>query len=177
MPGDNNEKYALTIRCLHWIMAGLIAMMLVLGFISASFPKGDTARHFYLGMHKSFGITLLALAVLRAGLKFVTAAPPLPDAISSTQRTLSRLGHLGLYGLMFLLPISGYVMSVSMGQPVRWFGLNVPRLLPEERTRGMIAESVHATVAYVLIAALTLHVGAVAWHYFRHRVNLLRRVV
>jgi cytochrome b561 len=176
-PLDGGSKYAIAIRYLHWIMGAMIFAMLVLGFISAGLPKTEPARHLYLGLHKSLGITLLGLAVLRSIIKLVTVTPSLPPAISSTQRIFARTAHLGLYALMFVMPVSGYVMSVSMGQPVRWFSLDVPRLLLEDRSRGMIAANVHVAAATLLLTVLALHIGAVAWHYFFHRVNLLRRVV
>ena len=176
-PRDSGDRYAITIRYLHWIIAAMILAMLVLGFISAGLPKSEPARHLYLGLHKSFGVTLLGLAVLRAMVKFVTVTPPLPRAISSVQRSFARAAHLGFYALMFVMPLSGYVMSISMGQPVRWFGLDVPRLLLEDRSHGTIAANVHVAAAILLLTVLVLHVGAVAWHYVFHRVNLLRRVV
>jgi len=176
-PQDGGERYAITIRYLHWIMAALILAMLFLGFISAGLPKTEPARHLYLGLHKSFGVTLLGLTVLRAIVKLVTVTPPLPSAISSAERIFARAAHVGFYALMFLMPVSGYVMSISMGQPVRWFGLDVPRLLLEDRSRGMMAANVHVTAAIILLTVLALHIGAVAWHYFFHRMNLLRRVV
>ena len=174
---DSGDRYAIAIRYLHWIMAAVILAMLVLGFISAGLPKTEPARHLFLGLHKSFGVTLLGLAVLRAIVKLVTVTPPLPPAVSSVQRILARAAHLGFYALMFVMPLSGYVMSVSMGQPVRWFTLDVPRLLLEDRSRGMIAANVHVAAAIVLLAVLALHIGAVAWHYVFHRVNLFRRMV
>ena len=170
-------KYTLEIRVLHWLMAIAIVGMIIAGFVAAGLPKTDPARHLYLGLHKSFGTTLFALAALRLMLRSFTASPPLPDAIAAMQRNLAKSAHVVLYGLMLLMPVSGYVMSISMGQPVRWFGFAVPRLLAEDKARGLMAGNVHAAAGYLLIAVLALHLGAVAWHYAFDRVNLLRRVV
>lgn len=173
---QTKEKYALEIRVLHWLMAIAIAGMLIVGFIVAGIPKDEPARHLYLGLHKSFGVTLFALAAVRLLSRLFARVPSLPDTLPSMQRALSHAAHLAFYGLMFLMPMSGYVMSISMGQPVRWFGFAVPRLLAEDHARGQLAGNVHAVAAYALLALLTLHVGAVAWHYFVDRVNLLRRM-
>ena len=174
---NTKEKYAAEIRVLHWLMAIAIVGMLALGLIASGIPRNEPARHLYLGLHKSFGITLFALAALRVLSRLVSGAPFLPEAISSTQRRLAQAAHFVLYALMFVMPLSGYVMSISMGQPVRWFGLAVPRLLAEDRVRGVMAGNVHAVAACLLVALLALHVGAVAWHYLFDRVNLLRRVM
>ena len=172
-----NEKYTLEIRVLHWLMAIAFVGMLIVGFIVSGIPKNEPARHLYLGLHKSFGITLFALAALRLMSRLFTAAPSLPDAIPSRQRAVAQVAHVAFYGLMFLMPVSGYVRSISMGQPVRWFGLEMPRLLTEDHPRGLIAGNVHAVAAYALVVVLVLHVGAVAWHYVFDRMNLLRRIV
>jgi cytochrome b561 len=173
---QSKEKYALEIRVLHWLMAVAFAGMLIAGFIVSGIPKDEPSRHLILGPHKSFGITLFALAALRVILRLFARAPSLPEAIPSMQRAIAHAAHFAFYGLMLLMPISGYVMSTSMGQPVRWFGLDVPRLLAEDRARGLVAGNVHAVAAYALIALLSLHIGAVAWHYFVDRENLLRRM-
>ncbi len=173
---QSKEKYAIEIRVLHWLMAIAFAGMLIAGFIVSGIPKDEPSRHLILGLHKSFGLTLFALAALRAMSRLFARAPSLPDAIPSMQHAIAQVAHVAFYGLMFVMPMSGYVMSISMGQPVRWFGLDVPRLLAEDRARGLVAGNVHAVAAYVLIALLALHVGAVAWHYFYDRVNLLRRI-
>ena len=173
---QTKEKYALEIRVLHWLMAIAIVGMLIAGFIVSGIPKNEPTRHLYLGLHKSFGMTLFALAALRLTSRLFVAPPPLPGTIRSMQRAFAHAAHYAFYGLMLLMPVSGYVMSISMGQPVRWFGLAVPRLLGEDHARGLLAGNVHAVAAYALLALLTLHVAAVAWHYFVDRLNLLRRI-
>jgi cytochrome b561 len=177
MQNGASEKYVVAIRALHWIMAIAIAAMLTMGFIAAGIPKTDPARELYLAVHRSLGITLFGLAALRAVLRLGTAAPALPAAISSPlQRAFAQAAHFAFYVLMLLMPMSGYVMSLSMGHRVAWFGVAVPRLFGEDNARGLIAGNIHATAAYILVAALALHLGAVAWHYLIDRVNLLRRI-
>jgi cytochrome b561 len=171
------EKYALIIRVLHWLMAAVIIGLLVAGFIMLDVPKTDPLRHTVYSLHKSLGITILMLAVLRLGLRLKSRAPVLPEAISALHRRLAHVGHWALYGLMLLMPVSGYVMSISNGQPVKWFGSALPRLLNENKTRGAMAGDIHAYAAYILIGMLVLHAGAVIWHYLFERVNLLRRMM
>jgi cytochrome b561 len=151
--------------------------MLIVGFVLSGIPKTEPMRHVYLGLHKTLGITLLGLAALRVLSRLFTAAPPLPDIVPTMQRTFARVAYICFYGLMFLMPVSGYVKSISMGQPVRWFGVDVARLLAEDRVRGLIAGDVHSIAAYFLVALIAVHVLAVVWHYFFDRVNLLRRMV
>lgn len=177
MSHETSQKYPSVIRLLHWPVAVMIIALLVVGFIASNIPKGDSSRHLYLGLHKSVGLTLLALAVLRVSLRLRIAAPPMPEVLPLLQRKFAHFAHLGFYGLMLLMPVSGYVMSTSLGQPVRWFGLDMLRLLGEDRARGMIAKNIHVVAAYALIILLALHIGAALWHYVAHRKNLLQRIV
>jgi cytochrome b561 len=170
------EKYALSIRILHWLMAAAIAGLLVAGFIMIDVPKTEPMHHTLYSVHKSIGITIVILALLRLGLKLRFEAPPLPEAIRAAHRRLAHIGHWGLYGFLFLMPVSGYVMSVSNDQPVKWLGIALPRLLSEDKTRGAMAGNIHTYAAYVLIGMLALHAAAVIWHYFFEKVNLLRRM-
>lgn len=176
MPLPSAEKYSLTIRILHWLMAAMIIGLLAVGLIMAGMSRSDPLRGTLYSLHKSFGITVLALAFLRVALRLKEAAPSLPQTIPAIERLLAKLGHLALYGFMFLMPVSGYVMSASYGLPVRWFGVTIPRLVSIDKTRGALAGDIHTFAAYALIGMLLVHVGAVILHYVRHRVNLLRRM-
>jgi cytochrome b561 len=171
------EKYAVIIRVLHWPTAAVIISLLVAGFIMVDVPKAEPMHHTLYSLHKSFGITIMILAALRLGLKLKFGAPLLPEAIPALHRRFAHLGHWALYGFMFLMPASGYVMSVSNGQPINWFGSVLPRLLNEDKARGAMAGDIHAYAAYILIGMLVLHTGAVFWHYLFEKVNLLRRMM
>jgi cytochrome b561 len=177
MQSQPAAKYALSIRVLHWALAAAIIGLLAAGFIMVDVPRTEPLHHTLYSLHKSFGITILLLAALRLGLRLKFAAPLLPEAISALHRRFAHLAHWMLYGFMALMPLSGYVMSISNGQPVKWFGAALPRLLSEDKMRGAMAGYTHAYAAYILIGMLILHVGAVIGHYLFERVNLLRRMI
>ncbi len=170
------DKYPLSIRVLHWLMAITIIGLLAVGLIMSDMSKSDPLRATLYSLHKSFGITVLMLASLRLALKLKLGGPSLPGTIPAMERHLATLGHWALYGFMFLMPVSGYVMSASYGLPVRWFGITVPRLVSIDKARGALASDIHEFAAYALIGMLLLHVGAVALHYISHHVNLLKRM-
>ena len=158
-------------------MAAMIIGLLVAGFVMVDVPKTEPMHHTLYSLHKSIGITIIMLALLRLGSWLRFGAPLLPDAIPAPHRRFAHVGHWAFYGFMVLMPVSGYVMSISNGQPVKWFGSALPRLLSEDKTRGAMAGDIHAYAAYILIGMLVLHAGAVIWHYFFERVNLLRRMM
>jgi cytochrome b561 len=170
------EKYPAAIRILHWLMALMIIGLLTAGLVMTDMQRDDPNRSLVYGLHKSFGLTVLMLAILRFALKVKLGAPPLPGVIPARERLLASLGHWALYGFMFAMPVSGYLMSASMGLPVKWFGAALPKLVSVDRVRGRLAGDFHAWAAYALIGLLALHVGAVLLHYFKERVNLLKRM-
>jgi len=86
------------------------------------------------------------------------------------------MGHWALYGFMFLMPVSGYVMSTSYGLTVHWFGIALPKLLSVDKARGALFGDIHSFAGYTLIGLITLHVGAVILHFFKEKENLLRRM-
>lgn len=170
-------RYPLAIRVLHWLMAVIIIGLLIVGLIMTSLPKGDPTRALLYNLHKSFGVTILMLALLRVGVRLLEAIPPLPDIIPTTERIAARLGHSALYFFMFAMPISGYMMSNAYGLPVRWFTVELPKLFSSDRARGVLAGNFHSYTGFTLIGVIALHVSGVLWHYMRQKVNLLKRMV
>jgi cytochrome b561 len=172
-----NVKYSREIRLLHWLMAAIIIILLAVGLIMTGLQKSDPLRGTLYALHKSFGVTVLLLAVIRLVLRLSQGAPALPEVISKAERCLAKLGHWALYGFMFVMPLSGITMSMSYGLSVKWFGLPLPHLMGVDKVRGALAGDIHSYAAYALIGMIALHAGAVVIHYYRQRVNLLKRMI
>lgn len=170
-------KYPLSLRLLHWLMALLILTLLALGLYMTGLERGDPHRADWYSLHKSLGVTVLALACLRVGVRLFSFIPPLPPEIPRAEAWLAHLGHLALYGFMFLLPLSGYIMSNSFGLSVHWFGVTLPRIVSPDRPRGTLASDIHTYGAYALMGMIALHVLAVLLHWRRQRINLLSRML
>jgi len=88
---DRLEKYSNTTIFLHWLMFFLIFLMFVLGWYMVDLPKGSPERTYFFGLHKSIGLTLALLAVLRLVWRFVKKPPELPDIISNRQQQIANL--------------------------------------------------------------------------------------
>lgn len=174
---DNTEKYPLALRLLHWLMAALIIGLIIMGLVMSDLQRTDPLRGQLYSLHKSFGVTVLVLALLRLALRFKLGVPALPSIIPAKERFLAHWGHLGLYGFMFALPITGMLMSNSFGFPVAWFGVELPRIASVNKDAGHQFEELHETLAYVLMALLALHVAGALKHYFKEKTNLFRRML
>lgn len=170
-------KYPLSIRILHWLMALLIIGLLCLGLYMEGLPKEDPMRMTLYGLHKSFGVTVFILFLLRWFLRARLGVPPLPDAITAFEKLSAKLGHYALYVFMAAMPLSGYLMSSFGGHPVKLFGLELPNVVEKNPDLSKFFREFHEYAAYTLSAVLSLHVFAVIYHRVKERVNLLSRML
>ncbi|MCC7260187.1 MAG: cytochrome b [Alphaproteobacteria bacterium] len=172
----STEKYPYALRALHWLMAAIILGLTAVGWYMAELPKEDPSKFMFYGWHKSFGVLALLLIALRIAVRVRASVPPLPEALGAMVNRLSHAGHKLLYLLMVLVPLSGYVMSVSGGHEVRMFGILIPALLPKSEFLGGIAHELHELLPYLLLAVVIAHVAGVVWHRAVDKQNLLPRM-
>jgi cytochrome b561 len=174
------KKYSLSSRIIHWLMAAIIIFLLGLGIYMTEFLPKDAPNHLevYL-LHKSFGALALILIFVRIINRLFNKAPELPKTLSKLEKNLSHLGHFGLYILMILVPVSGYLMSNSFGYPVHLFSLELPFLVSENFELGKIFAEAHEISAYSLLALVVIHILAVIKHRFfdKPENDVLKRMI
>lgn len=164
---------------LHWGIAALVLAMIVLGLVMARLPVGPQAFELYQ-LHKSIGLTVLALMLLRLAVRLRRPAPPLPDTLKPWERAAARVTHVGLYALLFAMPVSGWLMASASpwGIPTVWFGLvQVPHPIGPSAETEALLKTVHATLSYLLALMLALHVAAAIKHHWLLRDDVLRRML
>jgi cytochrome b561 len=170
-------RYDSTLRILHWAMAAIIFTAIALGVVAALLPRGVSPRVELLTIHKSLGMTALALIVLRVAWRLVVGAPPYAPALGAFSRFGAHAAHLGLYALMIVMPLTGYVDSVVGGHPTSWFGLfDWPALAARNDPLAHAAGILHFWSAWALGAVLALHLAAVAWHVWAKRDGVFARM-
>lgn len=164
-------------RTLHWLMAALILAAIPLGLAAASLPAGAPPRVALLMAHKSLGMTVLVLAVLRLAYRAAVGAPPYAELLAPLLRAGSQAAHFALYALMIALPVVGYVASTAGGHEVSWFGVFLwPALVAPDKALGHLAIQVHFWLGWTIIAVLALHVAAAAWHLWVKRDDIFARM-
>jgi cytochrome b561 len=140
-------------------------------------PDGASKNTLY-ELHKSFGMTVFALAAIRVAIRTVEGFPPLPDSLPSWQIAAARSTHLALYGLIFVVPALGFVGTSMCCSPVNYFWL-VP--IPLQFSGGMEGAktvlTLHKAAVFLMAAILCLHVGAALWHGFVRRDGVLERML
>lgn len=173
-------KYALSSRIIHWLMAAVILFLLALGIYMTEFLPKDSPNHLQVyELHKSFGVLALALIFVRVTNRLIKKAPPLPNTMPKYEQILAHLGHIGLYVLMLVVPLSGFLMSNSFGFPVKFFGIELPMLIATNFDNGKIFSEVHELAAYALLGLVIAHVAAVIKHRFfdKPENDVLKRMI
>ena len=105
------EKYHKSIITLHWLIAIIVFILIGLGLNMVDIERGTPQRAFYYNSHKSFGVTLLLLMMVRIYLRIKFKSPPLPSSISLFQQTVARASHFIIYVSLVLMPLSGLIAS------------------------------------------------------------------
>ncbi|HEY4203557.1 MAG TPA: cytochrome b [Xanthobacteraceae bacterium] len=173
----NGFRYNRLQRTLHWSMAAMILLAIALGIVAAYLPVGQQPRQGLLEIHKSLGITVFILAVLRAAYRLFRGEPPYREALGPLTHLASRSAHAALYALMLLMPITGYVFSAAGGYSLPWFGLfQWPRLLPHDMDLAHWGQWLHDKTAWIIGGVVVLHIAAVVWHVTIKRDGVLARM-
>ena len=162
-------KYPLTLRILHWSMAAIILGMITAGWTMVSLDDQVPAKFaIFYPWHKSFGMLILMLVLLRLAIRSRTSIPPLPPTLSPWESAGAKFAHVALYTLMIVVPCLGYAMSSSFTQSdgVFFFGVNLPELLPKNDARFEVFRALHRYFAYTLLALVLLHALAALKHRF-----------
>jgi cytochrome b561 len=170
------RRYTRVAAALHWGVAALIAVNVVLGLSADSLPE-DWIRP-VIDMHKSIGLTVLGLVLMRILWRWSHPAPPLPGSYPRLERAGAHVAHIVLYGLILLLPISGWLHDSAFkdaaAHPLRlfwvipWFRIGaIEHLDPatKETLHGQFF-ALHVWIGYVLYAVVALHILGALKHQF-----------
>jgi cytochrome b561 len=161
--------YTHVMQTLHWGTSTLLLGVYAIAWTidSASSPA-DTA--WLITLHRSLGIAILLITVLRVVIRQRTRVPSLPANLPAAQPWLARIGAVSLYALLILQPMLGLAASVLHGDRIVLFGtLALPRLLTEDRAMAHALFQVHGTAASAFLALIGLHATAALYHHFvRH---------
>jgi cytochrome b561 len=164
-------------KALHWTVVLLIITQWLIAMRADSLPLG-MAKIEALAWHKSLGLTILMLAVVRLAWRWMNPVPDLTTETRPWERLLAKLSHLLLYALIFALPLSGWLMSSAKNYPVSWFRLfQFPDLVaPDERLFQQMRELHHLLFGVLVVVAL-LHIAGALKHHFIDRNDVLRRML
>ena len=176
MQPSSSDRYDRVAVALHWVIAALVIGQFVFGWWMqgiAKQPPGPRVDAFNL--HKSIGLVILALMAVRVLWRAGHRPPALPP-LPAWQRRAAQLTHFGLYLLLILLPLSGYLGSVYSGYPVKFFGATLPAWGARNAWLKDFFSAVHLGSSFALAGLLLLHVAAALKHALVDRDGLLARM-
>lgn len=172
-----SERYPLALIVLHWAMAVLILAAIPIGWRMGDLEPGplqDALYHF----HRSIGVTVLALAVIRLALRKTLGAPPPHPDLAPWQRTLSLAVHHLLYVLFFLVPILGWAGTSAFGAPIVVWGLfELPPILPRSEALSEILLGAHGLFAQTTAGLVLLHVAGALYHALIRHDGVMQRML
>lgn len=175
---NTSNAYGLIAKLFHWSVAILIISLLGVGLWMGGLDI-ETAPYKYdvYGLHKSFGIVVLALMIGRFCWRIYNTSVA-PHANHKTwERHLAKVAHVLLYVMAFTMPLSGWGMSSAGGHAVSLFGLPMPALVPENKDLGGIFHTIHGYGGWFLIGLVSLHVFGALKHHFVDRDDTIKRMV
>lgn len=174
----NSEKaYGIIAQVLHWCVAALIFVQLPLGLYAANLPV-SMARLKWLSYHKSLGMTILLLMMLRLCWRWIDAPPALPGTISSWERRAALSIHRALYVVPMLAMFAGWLYASAAGLSVNWFGwLLIPDLIAKNTELAPLFKQLHHGLVGLLVLVLIVHIGAAARHAFVLSDDVVQRML
>ncbi len=182
---NSRTRYGTLAQSFHWIIAALIVTQFVLAPIPDNLPPGVQMPIPFgldkLGLvlkHKSFGMTVLMLVILRLIWRLRSPPPELPAHMKGAERALAKTSHIAFYVLLFCMPLTGWMMSTADGHPVSWFGwFTWPSLVGQNQRAFEWLRDTHHFLSHVLFFLAIFHVLAALKHQFWNKDGVLARML
>ncbi|MGR8921374.1 MAG: cytochrome b [Gammaproteobacteria bacterium] len=170
------KKYTGTAIALHWVSALAVFGLIGLGWFMVDLPKGPD-RGYFFALHKSIGLSVFVLVVLRIAWRIRHLPPALPKEVPLWQRALARVVHLAFYALLLVQPVSGYLSSSFSGYKTRWFGLPLPHWGWRDAPLNELFTEIHVIGSIALVVLVAIHVLGVLSHLLGGQATLVRRML
>jgi cytochrome b561 len=171
------DRYTRTAITLHWLIVLLIFAAFPLGLYMHDLPLSPNKLRLY-SYHKWIGVTVFLLALIRVYWRATHRPPLMPDTMLRWEKIAAESVHYLLYVLIFIIPVTGWVMSSAKGFQTVWFGvLPLPDLVGKDKELGKLLEEVHAALNYCMLGIVVAHIGAALKHHFIQRDDILARMV
>lgn len=174
---DAQDGWGGTAKFLHWSIALLVLVQFPLGWLAVTWRLSPVKLDLFV-WHKSMGLVVLALMVVRVTWRLLHAAPAMPDTVPAWARRSAMAVHALLYAALIAIPLSGWVVNAAANIPFRIFWLvRLPAITAPSKPLAELAAQVHLVLVVALAALLALHVGAALWHHRVRRDGVLQRML
>ena len=179
-----NAEYSGAQKLLHWSIALLVIGGTALGVLIGWFGFqglvdgfGQTTTNFIYKYHKTAGVLILGLMVVRLIVRLIRGAPPYAEPLRPIEARLSALTHRGFYVLLFLMPVLGWLATGAGGYPVEFFNWKLPPLIGKDKELSELLYTLHGAVGWTLMALIVLHVAGALKHAIVDNDGVMRRML
>ncbi|CAN5731948.1 hypothetical protein BH09PSE5_BH09PSE5_48840 [soil metagenome] len=172
------RRYAVSSRWLHWLTVLLLVVIIPLGLWIRFFEPADQNFKLRLyNVHESLGVLVFVLVLVRIVNRRLNLPPPLPSDVPALIQFAAHATHMGLYALLVLMPITGFLATNAWGFPLSVFNvLPIPSPLGKDHAIAKVLSILHACGAAAIVLLILGHLAGVVHHTFIRRDGLLRRM-
>lgn len=172
------DRYSSTAMVLHWVIALAVLGQIAFGWYLQTVPRLTPERTIFVNFHKSTGLLIGLLILVRLGWRLTHKPPPFPAAMPAWEQSAARVSHALLYACMLVMPIAGYTASNFSKFGVKFFNaVLLPPWGPDDRSVYAAFNALHVTTSYIFVALIAVHVGAALRHLFFARYGIFRRML
>ncbi|HRN62992.1 MAG TPA: cytochrome b [Luteimonas sp.] len=175
---NTDDRWGSVSQAFHWLIVLLILGLAIVGLTMGELPR--TPKYFWVyTAHKSMGITVLVLMLLRLAWRLYAGAPRPVAGTPGWQAAIASVTHWLLYALALAIPLSGWLYDSASGlRPFRYFGqFDMPKLVAPNEWLADRARDTHELLFWVLVVLVALHAGAAIYHHLFQRDDTLVRML
>jgi cytochrome b561 len=173
---NTENSYGSITKLFHWVVALMIIALLIVGYTMTDMVPSDEKWKIY-GMHKATGTIVLILVLLRVVWKLINVEVLLPADLPSWQKFGAKATYFLLYCFMFIMPVSGILMSLFSGNEVNVFGLFTIEKFAKNKFIASWCHSIHVFSSFILSGLVVLHFLAAWYHHLIRKDNILMRMI
>lgn len=171
------RTYTSTAKWFHWLIVLLVGLELLIG-VTMPGVRRNTTPGTLVNLHFSFGLTIIAVMVLRVLWRLTHPVPSLPRETTRREAMAAHLMHVSLYVLLFLIPFAGWLWANGVGWQVTAFWvLPMPTLVPKGWAYTWLASDAHVYLAVLICGLIALHILASLWHWYFKKDDVLERML
>jgi cytochrome b561 len=178
MRANTAERWGSVSIGLHWTIAALVLLVQVPAGITMVASGPGLVQNVCYDIHKTNGIVIFLLAVVRLSWRWWNPVPLLPADLPGWQAKAARITHALLYIVLFLMPVTGFLYTAMAGFPVPFFMVyDLSQWVPVDKPVAEVFKYAHLTLQFVLYLTVILHVAGALQHHFVRRDGVLPRML
>lgn len=175
--GSRTDHYPATSKLLHWLIAICVLTTAPVAIAMGRVAPGPAQDSLY-NLHKSLGILILILMILRLANRLIAGAPMADPNIEPWQKAASATVHTLIYALLLVMPVVGYVANSAFGASTPFFGLfELPPIVGKNDALSEQLFMLHRWAGFLLIALVAMHIAAALFHHFVRGDDVLKRML